>query len=118
MNRRSCVALGSSAALAGDFAGLVTLSDIRKVPRDEWPSTSVYRAMTPATRLHSVSPDESLAKVLQMMATFDVNQLPVIRGRDLVGMLNRADVLRYIQVRQEIGDTPSDTPVAPGEPRG
>ncbi len=105
---------------AGDFAGLVTLSDIRKVPRDEWPTTSVYRAMTPATQLHSVAPDENLAKVLQMMATFDVNQLPVIYGRELVGMLNRADVLRYIQVRQEIGDTPAETRdrVGPGEPRG
>ena len=77
---------------AGDFAGLVTLSDIRKVPREEWPMTSVYKAMTPASRLHSVAPDESLAKVLQMMAMFDVNQLPVIYGRELVGMLNRADV--------------------------
>ena len=103
---------------AGEFAGLVTLSDIRKVPRDEWPMTSVYRAMTPATRLHTVAPSENLTKVLQMMATFDVNQLPVVYGRDLVGMLNRADVLRYIQVRQEIGDRPPDVPVAPGEPRG
>jgi Zn-dependent protease len=34
---------------AGDFAGLMTLTDIRKVPRDEWATTSVYRAMTPAT---------------------------------------------------------------------
>ena len=93
---------------AGDFAGLVTLSDIRKLPRDQWPTTSVYRAMTPASRLHSVGPEESLAKVLQMMAMFDVNQLPVIYGRELVGMLNRADVLRFIQVRQEIGDRPSD----------
>jgi Zn-dependent protease/predicted transcriptional regulator len=92
---------------AGDFAGLITLSDIRKIPREEWPMTSVYKAMTPASRLHSVGPTESLAKVLQMMARFDVNQLPVIYGRELVGMLNRADVLRFIQVRQEIGERPS-----------
>ena len=105
---------------AGDFAGLVTLSDIRKVPRDEWPATSVYRAMTPASRLHTVSPAENLTKVLQMMATFDVNQLPVVYGRELVGILNRADVLRYIQVRQEIGDAAPDVAdrVGPAEPRG
>ena len=95
---------------AADFAGLVTLTDIRKVPREEWPMTSVYKAMTPASRLHTVGPSESLAKVLQMMAMFDVNQLPVIYGRELVGMLNRADVLRFIQVRQEIGDRQSNGP--------
>jgi Zn-dependent protease len=90
---------------AGDFAGLVTLTDVRKVPRDQWPMTSVYRAMTPATQLHTVSPAENLTTVLRMMGTHDVNQLPVIYGRELVGMLNRADILRFIQVRQDLAKT-------------
>lgn len=90
---------------AGDFAGLVTLTDVRKIQRDQWPMTSVYRAMTPATQLHTVSPAENLTTVLRMMGTHDVNQLPVVYGRELVGMLNRADVLRYIQVRQDLGKT-------------
>ena len=94
---------------AGDFAGLVTLTDIRKIPRDEWPTTSVYRAMTPSSQLHTVGPSENLAKVLQIMSANDVNQLPVVYGRELVGMLNRGDVLRFIQVRQEIGERPAGT---------
>jgi CBS domain-containing protein len=92
---------------AGDFVGLVTLTDIRKIPREEWPTTSVYRAMTPTSQLHSVGPSENLAKVLQIMTMHDVNQLPVVYGRELVGMLNRGDVLRFIQVRREIGERPA-----------
>ncbi len=95
---------------AGDFAGLVTLTDIRKVPRDQWPTTSVYRAMTPASRLHTVAPDENLQRVLRLMAEHDVNQLPVVYGRELVGMLNRGDVMRFIQLRQEVGDRTGATP--------
>jgi len=95
---------------AGDFAGLVTLTDIRKVPREEWPATSVYRAMTPASRLHTVAPDQNLQRVLRLMAEHDVNQLPVVYGRELVGMLNRGDVMRFIQLRQEVGDRPAATP--------
>jgi len=104
---------------AGDFAGLVTLTDIRRLPREEWPTTSVYRAMTPSNRLHTVGPNENLAKVLQIMSVNDVNQLPVVYGRELVGMLNRGDVLRFIQVRQEIGARPAGTDGAgpPGEAR-
>jgi CBS domain-containing protein len=89
----------------GDFAGLITLTDVRKVERDQWPLTSVYRAMTPATRLHTVNPSENLTTVLQMMAEHDVNQLPVVQGRELVGMLDRADVMRFIQVRRDLAES-------------
>lgn len=102
---------------AGEFAGLITLTDVRKVPSDEWPTTSVYRAMTPATRLHTVTPSESLTDVLRVMAEHDVNQLPVVQGRELTGMLDRGDVMRFIQVRRDLGEQatrlegvePSDT---------
>jgi Zn-dependent protease/predicted transcriptional regulator len=99
---------------AGDFAGLITLTDVRRVPREEWQATSVYRAMTPATKLHTVSPNENLTKVLQMMAMHDVHQLPVVHGRELVGMLDRGDVMRFIQVRRELAE--DGAPVAPVEP--
>jgi CBS domain-containing protein len=89
---------------AGEFQGIITLTDVRKVPRDEWASTSVYRAMTPATRLHTVAPGESIAGVMGMMAEHDVNQVPVVRGRQVVGMLDRADLMRLIQVRRDLGD--------------
>lgn len=99
---------------AGDFAGLITLADVRRVPREEWATTSVYRAMTPATRLHSVRPAENLTLVLRAMAEHDVNQLPVVEGRALVGMLDRGDVMRFIQVRRDFGGGGSDriTPTA------
>ncbi len=89
---------------AGDFAGLITLSDIRDLPRHDWPTTSVYRAMTPASRLHTVKPEENLTTVLQLMAEHDVNQLPVVQGRELLGILDRADVMRFIQVRRDLTD--------------
>ena len=92
---------------AGDFAGLITLTDVRSHPREEWAKTSVYRAMTPASKLHTVAPNETLMTVLQLMAAHDVNQLPVLQGRELVGMLTRADVMRFVQLRQDLGDEQS-----------
>lgn len=99
---------------AGDLAGIVTLTDVRRVPREEWPTTTVYRAMTPANRLHTVDPSANLAQVLHLMSEHDVNQLPVVRGRAIVGLLHRSDVMRYIQVRRDLGDQLSETPT-PGE---
>jgi Zn-dependent protease len=99
---------------AGDLAGIITLTDVRNVPRDQWPLTSVYRAMTPASRLHTVDPSDSLAQVLRLMGEHNVNQLPVLRGRELVGMLDRSDVLRFIQIRRDLSEQMPGTPAGSG----
>jgi Zn-dependent protease/CBS domain-containing protein len=90
--------------MAGEeLLGLVTLTDLRSVPRDEWQSTSVFKAMTPFSKLKTVSPRDDLPKVLAQMATEDVNQVPVVNGNRLQGLIHRSDLIKYIQVRQEIG---------------
>lgn len=89
---------------AGEFAGLITLTDVRQVPPEQWAATSVYRAMTPVTRLHTVAPSQDIAAAMQVMAREDVNQLPVVDGRELAGMLTRADVMRYIRLREDLSD--------------
>jgi Zn-dependent protease/CBS domain-containing protein len=90
--------------MAGEeLLGLVTLTDLRNTPRDEWQTTTVFRAMTPFSQLKLVGMRDDLPKVLAQMATGDVNQVPLVDGRILKGLIHRADVIRYIQMRQEIG---------------
>ena len=86
-----------------ELLGLITLTDLKKVPREEWGTTTVYRAMTPFSRLKTVGPHDDLPKVLAQMAAADVNQVPFVEGNLRRGLIHRADVIRYIQVRQEIG---------------
>ena len=86
-----------------ELLGLVTLQDLRQVPREEWPTTSVYRSMTPLSKLRTASMRDDLPYVLAQMAAGDVNQVPLMDGRELIGLIHRSDVIRYIQVRQEIG---------------
>lgn len=89
--------------LAGqELLGLVTLTDVQHLPREQWPATSVYRIMTPLEKLHTVAASDPAMQVLQTMAQFDVNQLPIIDRRLLVGMVSRGDVLRLIQIRREV----------------
>jgi Zn-dependent protease/CBS domain-containing protein len=92
------------AVVAGQqLLGLFTLTDLRRVPRDAWQTTTVYRAMTPFEQLRTVSEQDDLPKVLAQMASADVNQLPLVDGKLILGLILRADVIRYIQMRQEIG---------------
>lgn len=98
----------------GDFAGIITLTDVRKVPRDQWAAVSVYRAMTPASRLHTVDPSDDLVKALELMSMHDVHQVPVVHGRELLGMIDRGDLMRFIQVRRDLAEGEPQPPR--GEP--
>ena len=90
--------------MAGEeLLGLVSLTDARRLDRALWPTTSVFRAMTPFERLHTVSPQEDAMQVLQLMGEADVNQVPVVEGRRLIGIVSRGDILRLIQMRRAVG---------------
>jgi Zn-dependent protease/CBS domain-containing protein len=85
------------------LAGMITLSDIRHVPQEQWNSTPVERAMVPLSRLHVVAPQQSLNDVLPLMAGRDVNQLPVVQNGVPVGVVSRDGVMRYLEVRRSLG---------------
>ena len=89
--------------VADELLGLVSMGDLRRVAEEEWGTTSVFKAMTPLEKLHTVAPQDDLTTALEMMATHDVHQLPVLDGRTFLGFVTRADVLRLIQIRTELG---------------
>jgi Zn-dependent protease/CBS domain-containing protein len=94
--------------VTGDLLGVVSMADLRATPREEWPGTSAYRAMTPRERLHTVEPHEDLVRAMELMSTHDVHQLPVVtREREFLGFITRADILRLIQIRSEVEATPA-----------
>ncbi len=85
-----------------ELIGLVTLRDVRAVPREQWGTTSVFRVMMPFADLRCVTLLADLPAVLSLMAAAEVNQIPLIEGRTLLGLIHRSDVIRYIQTRQEM----------------
>jgi len=83
--------------------GLITLNNIKAVPRELWATQTVKEAMTPLDSLKSVSLNEDLSTVLRIMAEEDVNQVPVVEGSNIVGMIARDNLLAFISVRGELG---------------
>jgi Zn-dependent protease len=96
--------LRSALVMQGNqLAGLISLSDVRHVPRDQWPQTPVGFSMTPIERLQVTSPQQSLKEVLPTMISQDINQLPVVQDGRLVGILNRDAIIRSLEVRRRLG---------------
>lgn len=84
----------------GRLLGTVCVSDLRKVPRDEWPLRTVQHIMTPADGAAVATPNEQLDSALAKLGATDLDQLPVVEeGGRLRGILRRADVLRWLELQ-------------------
>jgi Zn-dependent protease/CBS domain-containing protein len=84
---------------AGRPRGIITLEDVRRLPRGAWQHTRVRDVMTPAQALVTVSPDDNAADALDKLAARDIDQLPVVSEGQLVGLLRRRDILRWLELQ-------------------
>lgn len=85
----------------GRLAGMVSLPDIRKVSRQDWPDTTVRDIMTPAREIVSTSPAEDAADALFTLARRNVNQLPVVENGNICGLIRREDILKWLSLYGE-----------------
>jgi len=87
----------------GSVLGMITLRNVNDVPREQWAMTTVRDAMTPMSKLKSVRPDEDLSSVLHTLVENDVNQVPVMQDRNILGMVARDNILRFVELRRQLG---------------
>jgi len=87
----------------GKLRGLLTLHEVKGVPRDRWDRVTVDAVMQPAQALTTVAPGETLLKALEQMDDANVAQLPVVDDGQWLGMLDRERILHYMRVRAELG---------------
>lgn len=85
------------------FKGIVCLDDVKATPREEWSNKRVEDIMTPREKLLFVSPDADGNKILNSITAKDIHQIPVIEGENIAGIICRNDILRFIQIRSELG---------------
>ena len=87
------------------IVGIVTDRDIRTAAPSDATTLSVHELhyvlgklqvsafMTPADKLLTVTPDTSFEKAVQLMYEYKIGCLPVLDGRELVGIVTETDVL-------------------------
>jgi len=84
-----------------EMVGLVTLDDVRQVPRDRWRNTTVREIMTPRAEVETVELEEEADKAFEKLSRANLRQLPVLQHGALVGMLRRADILKWLRLHSE-----------------
>jgi CBS-domain-containing membrane protein len=87
----------------GVIEGIISLEDVKKIPRDRWAATRVSEAMTQREDLSTVSPDDDGNKVLAELATRRIHQVPVVKDGKIQGVVSRTDILHFLQLRADLG---------------
>jgi Zn-dependent protease/CBS domain-containing protein len=87
----------------GRLVGMVTLGDIKDVPAEARDATQVGSVMGGRDGLITVRPSDDLSDAGDKLTGNDLEQVPVMDDGRFVGMLTRADVMRQLQLREELG---------------
>jgi Zn-dependent protease/predicted transcriptional regulator len=94
----------------GSVFGILTVSDIRQVPRENWQNTSAQGAMTPREKIVTVSPDTAAVEILRLLGEKSLNQVPVIDEGRMVGIVTRRELVDRVQLTEQLApDVPEET---------
>jgi Zn-dependent protease/predicted transcriptional regulator len=85
-----------------DVVGMVAIHDVSKSSKDEWDSTPVSEIMTLVSDLEYVTPDQNVAEAFDRLQRRKLCQIPVIRDQEIVGLLRRKDIIRWLQFQSEL----------------
>jgi len=87
----------------GLLQGIICLHDVKKVPREQWPTTLVRSIMVPKDRLENVAPSDDAGVALEKLTAKSIHQVPVVEENRVMGILRRNDILQYLQLHTELG---------------
>jgi Zn-dependent protease len=95
----------------GALAGAIDLAALRRVPREQWPTTRVTDVMRRGDALATLTEQDSLWDAVLRFDETRSEGLPVVDSQDrgrLVGLVTRESVFRALRLRR------GESPAAPG----
>jgi Zn-dependent protease/CBS domain-containing protein len=83
--------------------GLLTLHNIKEIPRPSWTTATAAQAMIPNEKLNRIDPKAELWTAMEKMGRDGINEMPVMLGNDLVGLLSTGDIIKYLHTLKQVG---------------
>lgn len=84
-----------------EVVGRITPEDVKRIPRERWPETTVSQAMRPLESLHPLEPDVPATEALTVMGREKLKQLPVVAHGHLERVVTRSYLAHVLQLRSE-----------------
>jgi Zn-dependent protease/CBS domain-containing protein len=87
----------------GRLLGILSLADIRQVPRERRPYVTAGEVVSPLKEEQTIRPEADVWEALTRMSSSNQGRLLVTEDGELRGIVSRTDVMRLIRVRMELG---------------
>jgi len=86
----------------GKPIGCISPREIRKIPKRYWDRMTVEQICKPATKIYRATAEQSAADILEQMLDMEIEQMPVLMGNDIIGVIDRDDLLHLTRIRREL----------------
>jgi Zn-dependent protease/predicted transcriptional regulator len=86
----------------GRFLGLLTLKEIKNIPKERWNDVRISEIFIPHDKKWEVSEEEDAMKALERMISEDKGRLVVTEKENLIGLITRNGIAKYVQIKGEI----------------
>jgi len=80
------------------FLGIITLKEIKNIPREDWIRVTVSDVLIPHNREWEVSPEDDVMKALELMITKDKGRIVVTENNNVIGLITRNGIAQYVQI--------------------
>jgi Zn-dependent protease/predicted transcriptional regulator len=80
--------------------GMLTLKELKPIPRDRWSLLTVGQVMAPHGPEAEVRPDEPLTAAMERMFHEDTSPLIVSKDDKVIGLVTRSGISRYLDLMQ------------------
>ncbi|MDD5382096.1 MAG: site-2 protease family protein [Candidatus Margulisbacteria bacterium] len=82
--------------------GLITLHDVKDIPREKWGETAAKTIMAPINKKLITSKETDALDALAKLAGNGIGRLLVIEDQKLIGIVSQRDIMRLFQFKAEI----------------
>jgi len=87
----------------GGFKGILTLRNIKSAARSDWDKTLIEKVMVPADRMKAARPEQDVLSIMAELNENNINQMPVVRDGQVIGLITRDNLLRALRTRTDLG---------------
>ncbi len=83
--------------------GMLSVRDIKSLPKDKWLTTNAGQIMTPVAKLPTVRMDEDAVSVMEKLESSGYSRLLVLENGVVMGIVTYESVQRWLQPRLMLG---------------
>src|SRR5262249_15947360 len=84
------------------FAGMIDVRAIKRVPANDWPSTTIDGFLCDPSKYCVLDPDMEATDALSPLTLQNCNNAVVIQNGKLLGMLTRSDLFKLVSLKRDI----------------